>query len=520
MGAEQSTVLRSMGEVDGNPVEFKYTRDEVRTDDLSKQCLSYRLEDTNNITTISGLDIIAVLPVNAEISKDCNVLYVQPPPKDPESEAARKQPKRVTLFRSIVATSLPQQFVQDYTPSERSFWQLYSDKDEASAWPNLHIIVSTKSGTGLAEAHFVHLVKPLLAQLDQHEGTDYEVHHTESERSVIELATSVLLPRAHRGVNQTIVLMSGDGGIVDFVNALFTRGRQDGVTTEELGSTYVKPCISLLPMGTGNALAHSIGITRDHTVGLSSMLRGAPQILPMFRAAFSPGARVVTAYGTQEESLPVDEQGTGTLWGAVVCSWGMHAALVADSDTEEYRQYGAERFKMAAKEAIFPTDGSEPHRYKGKVSVLRKRKAMAIGVETRDDGPETQREDNLIWEVLDRQEYAYVLTTMVSNLEEGFTISPHSKAMDGKLRLVHFGPMDGQKIMEIMGLAYQDGKHVDNEAVNYEDIEGLRIAFEGREINPRWRRICVDGKIVRLESDGWVELSKETTDVVDLVCMA
>ncbi|KAL9092578.1 MAG: hypothetical protein Q9165_004382 [Trypethelium subeluteriae] len=518
MGAEQSSALRSMGQVDGKPVEFKYERDEHHSDDPSKQCLNYRLEDTNDVTTISGLDIIAILPVSAHLPNDYTILYVQPPPpKDAASKATSKHPTGVTVFQSLVATSLPQQFIHDYTPGGKSCWQLRVDKGGQLAWPNLHIIVSTKSGTGLAEACFQNLVKPMLAHLGQHEGTSYTVHRTESERSITELVASVILPRARKSVNQAILLMSGDGGIVDFVNALFVRGTEGEVTTAGLGSMYVKPNICLLPVGTGNALAHSIGITRDHTLGLSYMLRGVHRSLPVFRVTFSPGARLVTAFGKEEDSLPADEHRVGTFWGAVVCSWGFHASLVADSDTEEYRQHGAERFKMAAKEALFPADGTEPHRYQAKVSVVQERKAKATDTQATDNVMKTASKHDLVWETLERQEHTYVLATLVSNLEDGFTISPNTKPMDGKLRLVHFGPMDGNKIMEIMGLAYQGGKHVDDEAVGYEEIEGLKIEFEGKEDDPKWRRICIDGKIVRLENDGWVELKKEPMDVVDLV---
>ena len=520
MGSEQSTTLRSMGQVDGKPVEFKYSRGESPLSDPSQQSLSYRLEDTNHVTTISGLDVIAVLPVSIHLPKDYAILYVQPPPKDPESEAASRHLKRITVFKSLTAKSLPQQFLQDYTPGGQSCWQLHLDEGSQSAWPNLHVVVSTKSGTGLAESHFQHLVKPTLAHLGQHEGTGYAVHHTESERSIIELVRSVVLPQARSGIKQTVLLMAGDGGIVDLVNTLFSYEERGGVTEERSGSSYVKPKICLLPMGTGNALAHSIGITHDHTLGLSSMLRGVHRSLPVFRTTFSPGARLVTAYGTQEEPLPVDEHQKPALWGAVVCSWGMHAGLVADSDTEEYRQYGAERFKMAAKEALFPADGSEPHRYQGRLSVLRKRETEKIDTQLNNDGTQAKSKHDFVWESFHRREHAYVLATMVSNLEEGFMISPNTKPMDGILRLVHFGPMDGKKIMEVMGLAYQGGKHVYDESIGYEEIEGLRIDFEDMETNARWRRICVDGKIVRLESNGWVELRKEPIDVVDLVTMA
>jgi diacylglycerol kinase family enzyme len=178
-----------------------------------------------------------------------------------------------------------------------------------------------------------------------------------------------------------------------------------------------------------------------------------------------------------------------------VCSWGMHASLVADSDTAEYRKFGVERFKMAAKEALYPADGSAPHAYKAKVSVLK--------------GEE--------WTSLKGEEHMYTLATMVSNLEQPFCISPHSKPLDGSIHLVHFGPTSGDEAMRLMGLAYQGGKHIEDPAIRYEAIDGIRIEFEGKEDEGRWRRICVDGKIVRVEKDGWVELRKDTRRVLDII---
>lgn len=36
------------------------------------------------------------------------------------------------------------------------------------------------------------------------------------------------------------------------------------------------------------------------------------------------------------------------IWAAVVCSWGLHASLVADSDDPEMRrQYGSKRFGVS-----------------------------------------------------------------------------------------------------------------------------------------------------------------------------
>jgi len=84
------------------------------------------------------------------------------------------------------------------------------------------------------------------------------------------------------------------------------------------------------------------------------------------------------------------------------------------------------------------------------------------------------------------------------------------------MRVVHFGPMAGDDIMGLMTKAYQGGKHIDEESVSYEEVERVRISFEGREDDSRWRRICVDGKIIRVESDGWVEIQKQAQSILTL----
>ncbi len=129
-----------------------------------------------------------------------------------------------------------------------------------------------------------------------------------------------------------------------------------------------------------------------------------------------------------------------------------------------------------------------------------------------------------------RRKHMYILATLVSNLEENFTVSPHSEPLDGKLRVVSIGAVGPEEVVRLLGLAYQGGKHVDDEhgVVGYEQVEGLRIEFEeddddvegngGESERGRWRRICVDGLIVECPSGGWVEVrrDKERT-VVELV---
>ncbi|KAK5170763.1 hypothetical protein LTR04_004087 [Oleoguttula sp. CCFEE 6159] len=481
MGASDSKSLRTSGQVDGKPADFEYTRNE------EEQLLSYRFANSDCVETLQREDIVALLPVHAQFPDDYSILYVVPP----GDASARKIP----IFQSMIATRLPEHFIHDFSPSGSSCWQLRSDRDGNRGRPNLHVVISTLSGAGLALDLFYNVVKHVLSYTGLQESRDYVVHCTQSERTITELTTSVFLPRANEANAQAIILFSGDGGVVDIVNTLLGGHRS---------KQYVRPSIALLPLGTGNALAHSLDVTTDNTLGLATMIKGAHQPLPLFKATFSPGARILVHEGSRQERLQVDAGGMSVMYGAVVCSWGFHAGLVADSDTAEYRKFGAERFQMAAKEALFPADGSEPHRYKAMVSLLRRNSERASKEE---------------WQTLDREEHMYVLATLVSRLEKGFTISPASKPLDGKLRLVHFGPMPSDEVMRIMGQAYQGGHHVDEEAVGYEDIDGVRIDFGGREENARWRRICVDGKIILVEPDGWVEVRKGGNGAVDVVCM-
>ena len=122
----------------------------------------------------------------------------------------------------------------------------------------------------------------------------------------------------------------------------------------------------------------------------------------------------------------------------------------------------------------------------------------------------------------------YILATLVSNLEESFTISPHSEPLDGKLRVVSIGAVRPEEVVRLLGLAYQGGRHVDDEKgiVGYEEVEGLRIEFEEDDDHGvehesekgRWRRVCVDGLIVECPRGGWVEVRRDRVrSVVDLV---
>jgi len=447
--------------------------------------LTVQYTDNGETPTWPSL-IVGVLPSTDDSPH--TIIAISPP-----SSRSHKSPNQsLRTLQTISVTKLPGPFLTTHTiqPQIEPQPAWLPDREQL---PTTHIVISTNSGTGLATSFHETLLVPFLSLLNLSQHKHYLVHSTTSAQTITELTRNLFLPTANSGLAQRIILLSGDGGVTDIVNALMLGKRRD---------TYRAPLLVLLPLGTGNALAHSARLSWDGTEGLSAMARGVGRELPLMRVEFSPGTKVVHA-GVEEEIEGKTEAGLPLVFGAVVTSWGLHASLVADSDSVEYRKFGVERFQRAAKENLFPADGSEPHAYKARVSL--KRSGGAV-----DEG----------WVDVGKGKYSYVLATLVSNFESSFVISPDSKPLDGRLRVVHIGHFGGEEVMRIMNLAYQGGKHVQDGAVGYEEVEGIRIDFSGTEKDSRWRRICVDGNIFKVEVDGWVEVTKEPSNVLRLNSLA
>lgn len=349
----------------------------------------------------------------------------------------------------------------------------------------VHVVVSSKSGTGLAPAAWESVVRPLLELLQGLEGAGsapgFEVHVTQSESSVKEFARGL----GDSDGQPTVILLSGDGGTSDLLNAR--------------NPESPSPAVAILPFGTGNALFHSLHkplyspagpIPLVH--GLRTLWKGTPSPLPAFSAHFPPGSKLARAGDDPDAWESVDE-----LLGAVVFSHGFHASLIWESDTPRYREHGAARFGMVAAELL-----RESHPYEVEISVRAPGEGGFRALQ-RVDGEEGSDGDV--------KTVGYVLAAMVSNLEQTFAISPESAPLDGKLRAVHFGAVGGERTMEIMKAAYDGGKHVGMPDVGYEEVDGLEVS--SLEDDARWRKVCVDGTIVEVPKGGKVSLKRADSSV-------
>ena len=87
----------------------------------------------------------------------------------------------------------------------------------------LFVLTSTLSGTGLAPEFFDKILEPLFRKIGLSE-TDYRVVQTKNAESVKDFAQSELLVQANKGKKQSVLMLSGDGGMVDTINGLLGMG--------------------------------------------------------------------------------------------------------------------------------------------------------------------------------------------------------------------------------------------------------------------------------------------------------
>ncbi|CAG7561619.1 unnamed protein product [Fusarium equiseti] len=396
-----------------------------------------------------------------------------------EDHDNKKSPYQLSILKSEeIPSELPSITLTELPPHLK-----HGSANEHGITNQVDVIVSVKSGVGQALKAWEEVLQPLWKMLADTENPQYRLIHTESEETIRDYARN-LWASEERSKARTIVLLSGDGGVVDLLNG------SDGNEVPE-----IPPTIALLPLGTGNALFHSTHKPlysepgpSPLVLGLRTLFQGVGADLPVFRASFSPGSQIVKFTHQSEGEAPTDnpnqiqkeEVSITHLQGAIVASYGFHASIVYESDTPEYRVHGNKRFGMVAGELL-----KESHPYAAKVSV-RHRGSSAF-------------------EDIPREKHAYVLTSLVSNLERTFTISPATKPLQSQLRLVHFGPIGGDRTMNVMMKAYEEGKHVgmswpDGESVGYDEVDEVKISV--LESDERWRKVCIDGTIVDIPEGG------------------
>ncbi|KAI5957392.1 hypothetical protein CANMA_004396 [Candida margitis] len=324
----------------------------------------------------------------------------------------------------------------------------------------VYIIDSINSGIGRSDKRniYTHIIEPLFRSLD----IKHEHLKTENAKSISEFASSF------RNHDATVIFLSGDTSITEFINAL---------NSSEGGSISIYP----IPVGTGNSFALSLGLT-DPVKSIVQLLQADKESpLYLFSAKLPTGTR----YLVQDE---LQEEVTSPTNFIVVFSWAFHASLVADSDTQELRKHGIERFKIAAQHNL-----SREQKYEA---------------------------DLLINDELIKGPFAYWVLTPSRKFEPTFDISPKGNIFEDNLYLIAFRtkPGDDRYIMDIMKQVYDGGSHIDNPDVIYREITAkdkvvLNLKHSKELLK---RRFCVDGSIIALpaleESSITIQVKDNTID--------
>lgn len=264
------------------------------------------------------------------------------------------------------------------------------------------VVDSIKSGTGrdVKNDFCTNVIQPVFTEL----GLDYRVVKTENENSVAELGRNF----RPCGQNTTVIFLSGDTSISEFVNNL---------TQEQQGT--IRPTVNLLalPLGTGNAWANSLGF-RTAATALAEFLQGflKPKNFPLYKAIFPNGYEIVFF---------------------IILSIGFHANLLHLCDQPRFKKLGVERFRLASKE-IF-----EDYILDYPLQV-------------------TQRP---------LEHYSYFALINTPNLEQNYKPSPKSNPLTSELHLLGYSsglpqPMLINRIMK--GYSNQPETDINEEGVTYQ----------------------------------------------------
>lgn len=330
----------------------------------------------------------------------------------------------------------------------------------AVASDDVYILDLLRSGRGRTSESGVYgrILRPLLQSVLQ---IPHTYIGTDSWSAIGNFAASLVA----KGRPVMLVVIAGDTSISEFLNAL---GPGHGTLLKLL----------VVPAGTGNSLALSIGLTDELAAVKKLVFHGEHDVRPLnlYEAQFPPGSYFLQHDGTKLEfSRP--------LLFVVVASWAFHASLVADSDLDEMRKHGIDRFKIAAGQNL-----AREQKYLGKFTISRQGATSA-----HQDGP-----------------FAYFVVTPSKKFEPTFEVLPKGNIFNSNLYVIGFHTeQDDKYIMDIMMEVYAGGKHVKNEKVFYNLVEKDQlITLEVKDADVvEKRRFCVDGAIVVLpELEGQVTI--------------
>ncbi|KAF9128300.1 Sphingosine kinase 1 [Mortierella sp. GBA39] len=215
------------------------------------------------------------------------------------------------------------QFLFERTEDADRFIQTARDLGAFPKPRRILLLVNPNGGVGKAKRISDTVVKPML----QLSGLTVKEQYTEYGRHAVDIAAKVDLDEV-----DSLVVVSGDGVLHEVVNGLLSRPDWDRAR---------KTSIGIVPAGSGNAIAASLGIV-SQLVATLTVVRGETSKLDIFSLSQLNRPRI---------------------YSMLSFSWGMMAD--ADIESDNYRWLGPLRFDVAGFIRMVRL-----RRYPGKVYVL------------------------------------------------------------------------------------------------------------------------------------------------------
>ncbi|OUM52048.1 hypothetical protein BVG19_g1201 [[Candida] boidinii] len=356
----------------------------------------------------------------------------------------------------VSITAIDDTFVIDTSTSDKKSTLIFDQNNKPNHLDGSREVIildSVKSGSSRAPKSniFTQLIEPLFNILH----IRFKYVAAESPKFISEFSGKL-----SDNVKYLIIFISGDTSINEFINGI--------ESDKTLDITILN-----VPLGTGNAFSHSVGI-HDTIDAMEKLLFGKELDLQLYNAKFSENSMLIH----NGERHPIKNR-----FFFVVASWALHASLVAESDSPEMRQFGSARFSMAAQ------------------NILKRNPAYYGRLCIQDNVSDTDD--------ITQKEFSYFVLAAVSRFEKQFVISPKSSALNSDLYLISFEYQSNpDDTMAIMKEAYDNGSHINNKKVDYKKITEnetveLTILTSDNSLNV----ICVDGSIVELGGDRRLQVS-------------
>ncbi|KAF9120032.1 hypothetical protein BGW39_011729 [Mortierella sp. 14UC] len=339
---------------------------------------------------------------------------------------------------------------------------------------------------GFAQTYFKENIQQILVDLVQSiaAGPPPPSEHAQKQqleqRGVTGTGTAAVEPPE---VILRIMVIGGDGTVHEVINGVL-----QGIPASSSASSFVngnfrpKIELSIVPVGTGNAIATSQGVTTTQAA-LDRFLAGKSTPLRVVQVS-QRGASRTNDNGsddtTQQAWKPV-------LYTAVVNSFGLHCSTVFDA--EGYRSLGNIRFKISVLKNIAFLKQHQAHvELFGPVQKYNRSLNQLVASDTSSTPSGQQQEQP---SVTLPGPFTYLMLTKQPSLEPGFVPTPFASTSDEWLDILAVQDVGRGQILEILGDAVKEGRHVKH----HDKVEYFKAKVVEIE-TPTQDRLCVDGEFL------------------------